>query len=98
MEIPLLDRWIDRLEELDVLIPRCVSTLDRFHSNAKGFESTANNGKVSIVCHGLCIETVYGSPNEVWPRELDFKTKQTWLRLLVENPWATGRNGEEKEE
>lgn len=49
MTTTLLDQWVQKLEELDVLIPRCVSTLTRFLDDVHGFKSKLGDNNVSIV-------------------------------------------------
>src|ERR1051325_372854 len=86
-----IDSAIDRLDELDVLIPRCEKTLYSFYDPKVGFTSRVGGGEVSVVSHGLCVYTLLASPGDFWPHKITDEERERWLDIFLNNRWATGR-------
>ncbi len=89
-----LQVWMNTIDQLDVLLPRCGRTLNVFYHELHGFQSKPRDGEVSIISHARCAETLCGIPTGLNVDYLASEAKVKQLRVLLENDWTTG-NGEE---
>ncbi len=88
-----LDTWMNTIDHIEALLPRCSDTIDQFFNPHYGFQSKPGDASVSVINHASCLEVIQRLPAAA--HRYYSKGPKAGLREILEQyEWSAGKKEE----